>query len=504
MKKTAKIAVFLILLTALIVVSYILRDHGFFTGFSILFSVTALFIAVVIFLENRHPSSTLAWLIVLALFPFLGFVVYMFVGQSYRKKKMFYKKSLEDEDFYVRIENSLKQEEQELGWMKDRQKQFLNLASKLGKTPVSFASETEVLANGEEKFTALFDLIDKAERHLHLEYYIIRHDKTGNLLKDKLIKKAKQGVEVRFLYDAVGCLALSPSFISELRSSGVKMEPFFPVKLPYFNQKINFRNHRKIVVADGKYGLVGGLNIGDEYMGQNPYYGFWRDTHLKITGEAVNSLQLIFLQDWRHATGEKLVPEYFVHKWGKSDGSKQGGVQLIAGGPDNEWEVLKNLYFSMIVSATKSVWIASPYFVPDEEIYMALKVAALSGIDVKILVPDKPDKKTVFYASRSYFGDLLKAGAEIYEYEKGFMHSKFVIVDDEIASVGTCNMDMRSFHLNFEVNAFLYSTNSIGSLSRHFENDLTFSKKMSLSDFNNRKLRNRIFESLARLLSPLL
>ncbi|MFC7371807.1 cardiolipin synthase [Fictibacillus iocasae] len=503
MKKTVKMIIAAILLAIILILSVFLKNHTIFTGFSLLFSITALFVGVVIFLENRHPSSTLAWLIVLALFPLLGFIVYLFVGQSYRKQKMFYRKSLEDEDFYLQIETRLSKESS-LNWMDAHQKQFLKLASKLGKTPVSFASETTVLADGEEKFAALFEMIDKAKRHIHLEYYILRSDKTGNKLKEKLIAKAREGVEVRLLYDAVGCLALQESYIYELRNEGIKAEPFFPVKLPYFNQKINFRNHRKIVVVDGQTGLVGGLNIGDEYMGLHPYYGHWRDTHLKVTGEAVNSLQLIFLQDWRHATGEKLVPDFFIHPSPSEAQRNQGGVQLIAGGPDNEWEVMKNLYFSMIVSARKSVWIASPYFVPDEEVYMALKVAALSGIDVKILVPNKPDKRTVFYASRSYFSELLKAGAEIYEYENGFMHSKFVIVDGEMASVGTCNMDMRSFHLNFEVNAFLYKTESIQSLQYHYENDLTFSKKMDLGDFSSRKFRYRVFESLARLLSPLL
>ncbi|MED4970825.1 cardiolipin synthase, partial [Parageobacillus toebii] len=318
-----------------------------------------------------------------------------------------------------------------------------------------------------------------------------------------LIEKAKKGVHVRFLYDAVGSWKLSKTYIQELRDAGVEMIPFSPVRLPFLSNTINFRNHRKIIVIDGTIGFVGGLNIGDEYLGKDKYFGFWRDTHLWIRGEAVRTLQLIFLQDWYYMTGKTLLtPEYLSPELVHYDG--QGGVQLIAGGPDQKWEVIKHLYFAMITSAQRSIWIASPYFVPDEDILTALKIAALSGLDVRILAPKRPDKKIVFYASRSYFPELLEAGVKIYEYSKGFLHSKIMIVDGELASIGTANMDMRSFHLNFEVNAFLYHTDSTKKLVADFLEDLKEASPIDYETFQQRPLSIRVVESVSRLLSPLL
>jgi cardiolipin synthase A/B len=257
-----------------------------------------------------------------------------------------------------------------------------------------------------------------------------------------------------------------------------------------------------MIIIDGSIGFVGGLNIGDEYLGRNKHIGFWRDTHLMLRGEAVRTLQLIFLQDWYYMTNHSFLTAEYLSP--QNDDESHGGVQLIAGGPDNEWSVIKNIFFSMIASAEKSVWIASPYFIPDEDIFSAIKVAALSGIDVRLLVPNKPDKRIVFHASRSYFPELLDAGVKVYEYQRGFMHSKIVIVDHELASIGTSNMDMRSFHLNFEVNAFLFRTKSTQKLVEEYLNDLEFSKQLDKATFHDRHLGFKVLESTARLLSPLL
>lgn len=385
----------------------------------------------------------------------------------------------------------------------EHQRPLLQLAHRIGKSPVSLATESRVLTNGEETFSTIFEELEKATHHIHLEYYIVRHDEVGQKLKTILIEKAKKGVHVRFLYDAVGSWKLSKTYIQELRDAGVEMIPFSPVRLPFLSNTINFRNHRKIIVIDGTIGFVGGLNIGDEYLGKDKYFGFWRDTHLWIRGEAVRTLQLIFLQDWYYMTGKTLLtPEYLSPELVHYDG--QGGVQLIAGGPDQKWEVIKHLYFAMITSAQRSIWIASPYFVPDEDILTALKIAALSGLDVRILAPKRPDKKIVFYASRSYFPELLEAGVKIYEYSKGFLHSKIMIVDGELASIGTANMDMRSFHLNFEVNAFLYHTDSTKKLVADFLKDLKEASPIDYETFQQRPLSIRVVESVSRLLSPLL
>lgn len=287
-----------------------------------------------------------------------------------------------------------------------------------------------------------------------------------------------------------------------MKNAGVEVVPFGPVRLPFLNSKFNFRNHRKIIVIDGVVGFVGGLNIGDEYLGRIKRIGFWRDTHLMLKGEAVRTLQLIFLQDWYYMTNDSLLTDEYLRN--ETDGRFQGGVHLIAGGPDNEHTAIKNIFFSMITSAEKSVWIASPYFIPDEDIFSAIKVAALSGIDVRLLVPNKPDKRIVFHASRSYFPELIEAGVKIYEYKRGFMHSKIVIVDGELASIGTSNMDMRSFHLNFEVNAFLYRTDSTRKLVAEYLNDVKESKRLELDQFEKRHYGYKILESTCRLMSPLL
>lgn len=503
MKKILQVLLFLLVIAA---ASFFLKEYleSWQIGFlSILFSLSVFFIGFVIFLENRRPAQTLTWLVVLGSFPLLGFLFYILFGRNYRKRRMFEKKALFDEQAFLKFEGSREWNHDKIAHMGNHQRLLFKLAHRLGKSPISFATETEALTNGEDTFSKIFSELKKAKHHIHLEYYIVRHDEVGQQLKDVLIERAKNGVQVRFLYDAVGSWQLSDEYIGDLRDAGVQIIPFFPVKLPFLNNKINYRNHRKIIIIDGSVGFVGGLNVGDEYLGKSQYFGFWRDTHLYIKGEAVRTLQLIFLQDWYYMTGDRfLTPNYLSPDLITEE--QYGGVQLIAGGPDNEWEVIKNLFFSMIISAKHSIWIASPYFIPDEDILSALKVAALSGIDVRILVPSRPDKKIVFYASRSYFPELLEAGARVYEYKKGFMHSKIIIVDHELASIGTANMDMRSFHLNFEINAFLFKTKSTRILVTQYLKDVDESNELQLETFSKRSIWLRLLESTSRLLSPLL
>ncbi|AEH48920.1 cardiolipin synthase [Parageobacillus thermoglucosidasius] len=502
MRNTLRVIIFV-----LVVAVFLFLTNDYWEGrllgvLSILISCSVIFIAFVISLENRRPAHTIAWLVVLGSFPVLGFFFYLMFGKNYRKQRLFQKKAMLDEQTFLKFQTHHQWDVEQLA-IAEHQRPLLQLAHRIGKSPVSLATETKVLTNGQETFSTIFEELKKATHHIHLEYYIVRHDGVGQQLKAILVEKAKSGVHVRFLYDAVGSWKLSKTYIQELRDAGVEMIPFSPVRLPFLNNKINFRNHRKIIVIDGTVGFVGGLNIGDEYLGKDKYFGFWRDTHLWIRGEAVRTLQLIFLQDWYYMTGKTLLtPEYLSPQLVHYDG--QGGVQLIAGGPDQKWEVIKHLYFAMITSAQRSIWIASPYFVPDEDILTALKVAALSGIDVRILAPRRPDKKIVFYASRSYFPELLEAGVKIYEYSKGFLHSKIMIVDGELASIGTANMDMRSFHLNFEVNAFLYHTDSTKKLVADFLEDLKYSSQINNEIFRRRPLSIRVMESVSRLLSPLL
>ncbi|MCL6573193.1 MAG: cardiolipin synthase [Bacillus sp. (in: Bacteria)] len=503
MKNTVRVILFL---SALSVLLFIFKDQlrsGIFGFLSVLMTLSVMFIGFVIFLENRHPSKTVTWLIVLGSFPLVGFIFYLLFGRNYRKEKMYRKKYFLDKQAFLTIEGEDDpRSEEKLSLMGEHQGKLFTLAQKLGNSPISFDTSTEILTNGKETFRHILENLKRARHHIHLEYYIVRHDDIGQEIKNILIEKASKGVKIRFLYDAVGSWQLSKLYINELKSAGIETVPFGPVKLPYLNNKFNFRNHRKIIVIDGTIGFVGGLNIGDEYLGRDKTIGYWRDTHLMLRGEAVRTLQLIFLQDWYYMTNHSFLTAEYLSP--QIDHVSHGGVQLIAGGPDTEWSVIKDIFFSMITSAEKSVWIASPYFIPDEDIFSAIKVAALSGIDVRLLVPNRPDKRIVFHASRSYFPELLEAGVKVYEYEKGFMHSKFIIVDHELASIGTSNMDMRSFHLNFEVNAFLYRTKSTQKLVDDYINDLEFSNKLELIKFQQRHIGYRLLESTARLLSPLL
>lgn len=504
MKNTVKVLLFLVIISTLLYFlnTYVDIVSGLLGYVSILITLIVTVIGFVIFMENRHPTQTLTWLVVLGGFPLLGFIFYLLFGRNFRKEKMFRKKYFLDKQAFLQHEGQDPVSTEKVRQAGSHQSKLFYLAQKLGNSPISFGTQTRVLTNGTETFDYIIEELKKAVHHIHLEYYIVRNDELGEKIKSALIFKAREGVKVRFLYDAVGSWKLSKKFIDDLRKEGVDIIPFGPVKFPVLNSKFNFRNHRKIIVIDGSVGFVGGLNVGDEYLGRNESFGFWRDTHLMLKGEAVRSLQLIFLQDWYYMTNSSFLTSEYLSPM--LEENKHGGVQLIAGGPDNELSAIKNIFFAMITSAKESVWIASPYFIPDEDIFSALKIAALSGIDVRLLIPKRPDKRIVFYASRSYFPDLLDAGVRIYEYEKGFMHSKFLIVDHELASIGTSNMDMRSFHLNFEVNAFLFRTNSTEKLVKEYLKDLQDSKEIKLEVFRKRHFGYRLLESTSRLLSPLL
>lgn len=503
LKYTVRLIIFIILLYFIYI---FLEDYikgTFLQYISIFISFSVVFISFVIFLENRQPTQTLTWLVVLGGFPIVGFIFYLLFGRNYRKERLYRKKYFLDKQTYIKYERDQDIEENINGLPTGQQKLY-RLAQRLSNSPISFATTSKILTNGQETFDHIIEAIYNAKHHIHLEYYIVRDDHIGQEIKHLLIKKAKEGVKVRFLYDAVGSWYLPNEYKKDLLKAGVEIVAFGPVHLPFLNNKFNFRNHRKIIVIDGYIGFMGGLNIGDEYLGRDKSFGFWRDTHLMIKGEAVRSLQLIFLQDWYYMTNKSLLSDEYLLACFPENGRKAGGVQMIAGGPDNEWSVIKNIFFSMINTAKQSVWIASPYFIPDDDIFSAIKIAALSGIDVRILVPKKPDKRIVWFASRSYFPELLEAGVKIYEYEQGFMHSKFIIVDQEFASIGTSNMDMRSFHLNFEVNAFLYQTESTKKLVKEFLNDLESSHPLELEQFRKRRFGYRLLESTSRLLSPLL
>jgi len=471
-----------------------------------LFTLTIVFIAIVIFFENDDPSKTLAWLLILVFLPVLGFILYMLIGRKFRKIKRYRKKGLANvaelskiiQDEAKLIEAGQKYIEKHI----PQKKKLINLIVNTASSPFTINNKTRILNNGRETFPSFFEAMEKATHHIHLEFYIVKDDGIGTQMQQLLIKKAREGVKIRLIYDGYGSLKLSKSFLEKLEANGIQTACFSPVILPIINNRLNYRNHRKILVVDGKIGFVGGINIGDEYLGETPYFSDWRDTHLRIEGDGVKFLQHIFIQDWYFTAKEKISGNMYYPPCPESVGEEL--IQIAASGPDSPWESIMQMYFSMIATAEKSIYLTSPYFIPNESILMAIKNAALSGLDVRILIPGKPDSRFVLWASMSYLKELLEAGVRVYQYQKGFIHAKTLVVDGLVSSIGTANMDLRSFKLNFEVNAFVYNENLSQKLQEDFFNDLKNSKEISYYDYENRPLWLRFWESLARLFSPLL
>jgi len=432
--------------------------------FNIVFTINIGFIAIFIFLENKNPSKTIAWLLVLFLLPWVGFVFYIIFGRTTFKKKQLADKGLKDPLYLNQTAQMQMDTLNSIDLETDTKdvKKLINLLLKNSSSIITSNNNVEVLTNGEATFSNMLEAIINAKHHIHLEYFIIKDSEIGEEFKRLLIKKAKEGIEVRIIYDAVGCWKLSDAFINDLAGAGVDIHPFHPVFFPLLSRDLNHRNHRKILVVDGKVGFVGGLNIGDEYLGKNEKMGFWRDTHLKITGEATSILQLIFFSGWEHVVKEKLPFNMKYYPPFESEGDTL--MQIAASGPDSNWFNIMQAYFKMINIAQNRIWISTPYLVPNEAVLLALKTAALSGVDVRIILPSKADHFTVYWASQDNIEGLLEAGVKIYKYQNGFIHAKILLIDDICVSVGTANLDYRSLELNYEVNAFIYDKNIVGKI----------------------------------------
>lgn len=464
---------------------------------------------LVIFFERKDPVATWAWLMVLTFIPILGFILYMLFGQNLRNRKLFQweerkklgiepvlaSQLLQISSNQLRTTNAVIQQNQDLIYM--------NLFN--NDAVLTENNHVDIFTDGKEKFDSLFTDIKNAKKSIHLQYYIFKNDDLGSKLISLLVEKAKEGVEVRLLYDELGSRTLRKKAFKELRKAGGFVEVFFPSKFHLMNLRLNYRNHRKLGIIDGKIGYIGGFNVGDEYLGLNAKFGYWRDTHLRIRGKAIYAIQTRFILDWNQASHQHDIhysPDYFPGQAEKFLGNI--GMQIVSSGPDSEWEQIKNGFIKMITSAKKSVYIQTPYFIPDASLLDTLRIAALSGVDVRIMIPNKPDHMFVYWATYSYIGEMLRAGVKIYIYENGFIHAKTLIVDNKISSVGTANIDMRSFRLNFEVNAFIYSEEVAQQLSNAFLEDMDLSTNLTLDMYSKRSLWIKIKESFSRLLSPLL
>ncbi len=465
---------------------------------------------VVVFFERRNPASTWAWLLVLLFIPILGFFIYMVFGRNSKREKMFREKANYDKEVYYKylfqdvhsakeiteqkafIENSGRLPDAE--YVTDLAHLHLNSGNW-----ITFNNKIDYFNNGKDKFESLVQDIRSAKEYIHLEYYIWRGDRLGTRLLDELTKKAREGVEVRILYDGIGNSRLPKHFFDQFHATGGYTAAF----LPRFVIRLNYRNHRKLAVIDGQVGYIGGFNVGDEYLGIVKRYGPWRDTHLRFQGDAVDQMQMRFIMDWNFTAkhGILRLGEKYFPKRAQSHGVR---TQIVSSGPDTRWKNIRNGYFKMINEAESHVCLTTPYFVPDDGIFEALRVAALSGLDVRILIPGNPDHFFVYWASMSYLGELLEAGVRVYQYEKGFIHAKVLTIDGKVASVGSANMDIRSFDLNFEVNAVMYDEGMTKILEADFYNDLHNSIEITREWYHRRKWWFKVHEAVARLISPML
>jgi cardiolipin synthase len=476
----------------------------FWRIFSLVFLVTAIPVAIMIILEKRSPFKTIAWILVLILIPLFGLVFYLFFGQEYRKQKLFSRRGVKSLAKIRRL--SIKQlrdiERTDLQLNPDvlEKKNIIRLLLNNSDSLLTTGNQCRILNNGAETFRAIFEAIKNARHHIHLEYYIIDNDKIGNQLKDILIKKSLEGVEVRILVDDVGSWDIKEKFFNELRVAGIEIYPFMEVRFPRLTSRVNFRNHRKILIVDGKIGFTGGINVADRYIQGKPKIGPWRDTHLEITGDAVATMQVVFAADWYFVINENLAGEKYFLPLTEENGTP---VQISASGPDSDWENIEQAYLAAILSARKYVYLTTPYLMPPQTLVSALKTAALSGVDVRIIIPEKSDAITPKWCSFSYVEQFLEAGIKIYFYQSGFIHSKTLMIDDVFSTIGTTNLDFRSLETNFEINAFIYERKFTRLMLKYFIADLRNSREIKLADWEKRPWHFKFRESLAHIVSPM-
>lgn len=464
----------------------------------------------IIFLERKSPQSTYAWLLFLWVLPIFGFLFYLFFSQNLTKRKIF-KYNTPENIYYKKL---LKEQRRTFSRtitidpdsLLDQYRHSIEFHLNVSQAMYTNDNTIDIYTDGHSKFDALFDAMESAASSIHVEYYIIKYDELAMRMMDILTRKSLEGVSVRLLFDAMGGRYLPSTVLERFISAGGQTGEFFPSRIKKLNFRINYRNHRKIVVIDGITSFVGGFNVGNEYLGLNPKMGHWRDTHLKIHGSASHELQLRFLLDWRASSQENLVidPDSQEKYFPAISEKPSAGVQIVSSGPDKPNQQIKQGFLRMITTAESYILIQSPYFVPDESILEALKIALLSGIDVRIMIPNKPDHIFIHWATLAYVGELIAYGANVFIYENGFLHAKTIVVDDNICSVGSCNFDIRSFGLNFETNAFIYDKGVSIALKNVFFEDIKLCTYYSADLYANRSRRIKVKESISRLFSPLL
>lgn len=473
-----------------------LLNQIFTVAFDTVYFAAIIGTIIVVVLDNRNPVKTMAWILILTFLPFIGLVFYFFFGRSTRKERIISRKS------YDRLMKRPMAEflAQEAFQSPADQHQLIRLFRNTNQSLPFEGNRIEIYTDGLTKLQALIRELYKAKYHIHLEYYIFEDDAVGNLIRDILMEKAREGVEVRLIYDDVGCWHVKKHFFEEMREAGIEARSFLKVRFPLFTSKVNYRNHRKIVVIDGKVGFIGGMNIAKRYMRGFPW-GIWRDTHILIQGKAVYGLQTAFLMDWYFVDRTLITASRYFPKMGSYGESI---TQIVTSDPVGQWREMMQGLTLAINCSKKYFYIQTPYFLPTEAILASLQTAALAGVDVRLMMPKKADNRITHLGSCSYLNDILRAGVKVYFYQKGFLHSKLMVSDDSLSTVGSTNMDFRSFEHNFEANAFMYDRSTALRMKEIYLRDQKDSIQVTLKNWKKRPIKQKVMESVVRLLSPLL
>ena len=466
-----------------------------------------LLLIMMIFLEKRQPENIIAWMTVLTFLPILGFIFYVIFGSglSRRVRTMIKKKAISERDIINNIPGIKTLENARVDSVFENDRELMTLCYNQGAYPLP-GNDIQIFTSGKAKIEALKKDLLEAKSSINIEYYIFANDKVGKEIMEILCQKAQEGLDVNLIFDSIGSRKAPRRFFRQLSKAGGHVGEFFPPfsHIRLMNWKLNYRNHRKIVVIDGKIGYTGGINIRDDHMGEDKKLSPWRDTHIRIEGAGVYGLQNIFLDDWRYCTRDNTPPAIYLHNGYFPSPEIKGDamVQVLSSGPDSQLPKIKETYIQMITNAKERVYIQTPYFIPDDTFFAALRVAVKSGVDVRIMVPRKPDKKTVYMATLSYLKEMAELGIKIYLYD-GFLHSKTLLVDDNKVSIGTCNTDNRSFSLNFENTVLIYSKEINDDCKAIFEEDEKHSQLVNINYFQKKKWITKFLQAIMRLLSSL-
>lgn len=470
------------------------------TIISFTYTVFVVLTVLAVVADRREPIKTLAWIMVITMFPVGGMILFFMFGRNHRKERTFMQKELFDHELIVKLcGDQLRALPQDVNF-EDSDRSLITLMLNNSRSALTLHNQVEILNNGEECFPRLFEDMARAEKFLHIDFFGIESGKLFEQMFPILAERVAQGVEVRVIYDSVGGRALRNRDIKRMKDAGVDVRSFMPVLFTRFSTLANYRNHRKIVIIDGEVGYTGGMNIADRYV-DGVRGGIWRDVHIRIKGEAVAMLQTVFVADWAFVTEGMTLDD--MRYFPPSDVEGLCPVQIATSGPDSKYAAIKHSYFAALGKAKRYAYLSTPYLLPDDAMLTALRVAALSGVDVRILIPVRGDNLVVAWAGYSYVDALLDAGVKVYLYRKGFNHSKFIVIDDELCTVGSANLDYRSFNDDFEVQALIYDNATTCQMRDIFLADLEDAEEVTHEKWQSRSRMSKIMEPVARLLGPL-